>query len=821
MQAAKQTRSIAIGTALLFLWLIAGIAVAQDVLISEISWSGSSEDSTHEWIELRSLFAQEIDLAGWRLVSEDGYPNILLSGTIPPFGYYLLERATDDAIPCLSADLVYSGALRDGGETLCLYDADHQLIDIANPGGGGWPAGTDALDVTPFLSMERVLPGLAALSNPWDSYRQDLDISEPPCSMIFGTPGRENSVENAQPIATFTITPNPARPGEQVLLDAGASVDPSGEIHLYEWTVDGETICGEQTASAVFEEEGDYAITLTITDWKRTTESMTSIINVAWNCDPIADFSVGSSDGNRAFVSRDDLWFIDESTDFDGKIVSWRWNFGDGVFAEEQQVRHAYAESGTYAVTLDVADDRGSAAQTTQSLTIGNLLPVAAFAVPSCPVTEGDSALFDASSSFDLDGMTLVYRWDFDSDGEIDLIQTGSAIAEHRFAGGDYLITLQVEDDCGGLSLPASAELVVNRPPVPNFAVSCPVPTQCQEITLDATFSTDPDGILESWAWSFGNGGRASGPQVTTMYEAAGAYTIGLTVVDDTGASRTITQDIVVSDLPPEAVVVVSDAKLPTGSAFAFNACESIDPCGGQIRLYEWDLDGDGTFEVSGTSCTAQQSFRDDGRRSISLRVVDEAGNSNTTSTAVTVTNRAPQCGFTFAPEAPNDAEDALFVAEATDPDGEVASISWSFGDGTSATGESVTHGFPDNGIYTVMLFVSDDDGSVASCSQEVAVSNAPPVSLFEISPPSVGVGDRTTFNSLAYDPSPTGEIVHLAWDFGDGAVTSGRPSDSSTTNISSPSHTYDHSGTFVVSLAAIDDHGALSIASQIVTILP
>jgi len=824
MQTAKRARlvnaGIAIGAMVCLLWIVAVLGFAQDVLISEIAWSGSVESGMYEWIELRSLSGYKIDLSGWQLVSDDGYPDIALSGTIPPFGYFLLERATDESVPCLEADQIYSGALRDSGETLRLINADNELVDVANPGGKSWPAGTDAFAGTPFSSMERVLPGLATVSAPWQSYRRDLDIPAPPCSAILGTPGRENSVENALPIATFTISPNPVHPGEEVLLDAQASVDPSGEIQMYAWIIDGETVSNEQTASVAFEEEGEFAITLTITDWKGSSESATNTLNVAWNSSPEADFSVGSTEENRAFVSRDTLQFADESTDYDGKIVSWAWDFGDGSHAYEQHTSHAYAESGVYVVTLEVVDDRGDSTQVTQSLTIQNLLPVAAFDIPSCTVNDGEIAILDASSSFDLDGTVHVYRWDFESDGILDLIQTGSATVEHPFAGGDHLITLQVLDDQGGLSLPVTGELTVNHPPVPSFAVSCPAPTQCQAITLDGTFSTDLDGTIQSWMWKLGDGTTAHGSQVATTYTVPGPIMIELTVVDDAGASRAIGQQVVISDLPPLASIAVAQAELPTGSSFSFDASVSTDPCDGQITLYEWDLDGDGTYEVSGTSCTASRAYDSNGSRNVSLRVTDSAGNTATATATVTVTNRAPGCRFASWPQAPDDTEQVTFTANATDPDGVIASVSWSFGDGTSAAGESVAHTFPDDGTYTVTMTVLDDDQGMTSCSQAVEIGNAAPVAAFEMSHASARVGGAISFNSLAYDPSPTGEIVHLAWDFGDGEVAFGQPSDSSSTNILSPSHAYDHSGSFVVSLAVIDEHGALSIATQVVTIL-
>lgn len=66
--------------------------------------------------------------------------------------------------------------------------------------------------------------------------------------------------------------------------------------------------------------------------------------------------------------------FTDASTDPDGRIVRWLWDFGDGETLEvqtaSQRVSHSYSAPGSYAVTLTVTDDRGGEASLTKSLTV-------------------------------------------------------------------------------------------------------------------------------------------------------------------------------------------------------------------------------------------------------------------------------------------------------------------------------------------------------------------------------------------------------------------------------------------------------------------
>ena len=72
-------------------------------------------------------------------------------------------------------------------------------------------------------------------------------------------------------------------------------------------------------------------------------------------------------------------------------------------------------------------------------------------------------------------------------------------------------------------------------------------------MTFDGSGSTDPDGTVSSWAWSFGDGTSGTGPATTHLYSTPGTYTASLTVTDDRGASGTTTRSIVVNPLalPP------------------------------------------------------------------------------------------------------------------------------------------------------------------------------------------------------------------------------------------------------------------------------
>ncbi len=162
-----------------------------DVVINEVAWSGTACSAYDEWIELYNNTASPIDLNGWTLQATDGTPEITLQGTIPAHGFYLLERQDDDTVGEIPADLVYSGALHNDGESLQLLAPGAVLVDSANGDGGAWPGGV----LSPRHSMERIDPAATGSDANWGTNdgltRNGLDCNGQP---LNGTPRAPNSI---------------------------------------------------------------------------------------------------------------------------------------------------------------------------------------------------------------------------------------------------------------------------------------------------------------------------------------------------------------------------------------------------------------------------------------------------------------------------------------------------------------------------------------------------------------------------------------------------------------------------------------------------
>jgi CSLREA domain-containing protein len=132
------------------------------------------------------------------------------------------------------------------------------------------------------------------------------------------------------------------------------------------------------------------------------------------------------------------------SSDVDGHVVGYAWDFGDTHTSTGETTAHGFAAPGTYTVTLTVTDDGGATGTTSTGVMVVDLPPTAAF-TGSCT---GTSCSFDASTSTDPDNSIASYSWDF---GDTHT-GSGETVNYAYAAGGNYTVTLTVDDGEGGTS---------------------------------------------------------------------------------------------------------------------------------------------------------------------------------------------------------------------------------------------------------------------------------------------------------------------------------------------------------------------------------
>ncbi|NIN65976.1 MAG: PKD domain-containing protein [Anaerolineae bacterium] len=242
--------------------------------------------------------------------------------------------------------------------------------------------------------------------------------------------------------------------------------------------------------------------------------------------------------------------FTDLSTDPDGPedIVSWSWEFGDGGTSVAQHPTHTYADDDVYTVNLTVTDSAGNSDKASASITVLDVDPVADFTWSPPTPLEGEVVTFsDQSVSYD---SIVSWAWDLDGDGLVD--STAVSPTWTYAAAGDYAVTLTVSEADGDVdSQSHTVEVTSLAPPVASFTFQPAEPIVGETVTFDASGSYDPDGRIVSYSWDFGDGTTGSGVTAAHSYEAAGTYSVTLTVTDNDGLSGLVSEDVIVSPPPP------------------------------------------------------------------------------------------------------------------------------------------------------------------------------------------------------------------------------------------------------------------------------
>lgn len=442
---------------------------------------------------------------------------------------------------------------------------------------------------------------------------------------------------NTAPTAGFSYSPTNPPVGAWVEFDGSGSIDSDGTIASYAWSFgDGSTDSGASVWHR-FNAPGTYVVILTVTDNDGASDTMTQAVQIgSSNQAPVAAFSWTPI---NPMVNEWVRLNATASADVDGTIASYAWNLGDGSTGTGSQVWHRFAASGTYVATLTVADDDGATDSISLAIQVGpsNQSPVANFMFTPPYPQINEWVKFDASTSSDPDGSIANHAWDF-GDGSTD---TGSVVW-HRFTSATmYMVTLTVTDNDGATN--ASTQMVqvggsVNAAPTASFSYLPASPAIGEWIRFDGGGSTDSDGSITSYQWSFGDGtAPVSGSVVYHQFAGAGTYIVSLTVTDNDGASDTSSQSVGVGTVQqaPVALFTFSPAVAVVGEPVSFNASTSYDP-DGVVVSYRWDLDGNGVDDAF--TPTINATYHTPGIAMVRLTVIDNDGLSSTSAQSVFIT---------------------------------------------------------------------------------------------------------------------------------------------------------------------------------------
>lgn len=493
---------------------------------------------------------------------------------------------------------------------------------------------------------------------------------------------------NQLPTAAFTATVDQLK----VSVDAAASVDADGTIQSYAWNWgDGANTTGS-TSSHTYDSPGAKTITLTVTDDRGGSAVLVRTVDAVAppvpNAPPTAALSATvGSDGRTVSVDGS------ASTDNDGTISTYAWDWGDGTPAGSGvQSSHTFLSDGSYTITLSVVDDDGAAGSATKVVTV------------AAPAAEE----IIAKDAFE---RTLTAGWGSADTGGAWTVSGGSAA--FSVGGGQGTVTLSPGGTrearlsaVSSVSSVVDAEVSTDTASVGGTASATVIGRLVGSNAYSARVRFEPNGVVRLYLM------RDESLLGGATYAMPGTYVVG----------QPIKVRLSVRGTGPTTL----GAKIwPSGSAepsaWQTQATDStpVLQSAGAVSL---------KTAISSVSTVATTKVRFDNVKVITGNTpappaVEPAAPPAAPPVQPTP-NVAPTAAFTAATTGLSVAVDA---AGSVDSDGTISSYAWTFGDGATASGATAAHPYASAGTYTVGLTVTDDRGATATVTHDVVVQDPPP----------------------------------------------------------------------------------------------
>ena len=442
------------------------------------------------------------------------------------------------------------------------------------------------------------------------------------------------------------------------------------------------------------------------------------------------------------------------------------------------------------------------------------------------PIAVDDSATLNQRETATID----VLANDSDSDGTIvpaslqiqNQPSNGSAILlpdgrvsylpASGFAGSDSF-TYIVQDNDEQSSNLATVDITVNNvaPTIDDIQLPDTI-IEGTEISLEAigeagtaVIASDPGSDELTYTWEISDRLSVTSNQSTVdqTFVDNGIYNATLTVTDPYGGTDSQTFDITVDNAAP-TVDTGEDRTINEGETITLSGTYS-DLGVNDTHTTRWEFD-DGTI-IEGQ--TAQRTYSEPGTYTATFTVIDNDDASSSQTINITVNNTAPTIDSLTGDSNISEGDTATFNASATDPGNGELSYIWDFGDGSSqlivdATGNeeqaTVTHEYTDNGNYTIILTVEDENGASSTQTLDITVNNIAPAIASIAGATNINEGETVTYTASVSDPGD--DELTYNW------TVNGEP----ISNESDPEtidYTFTNNGNYNLNLTVTDDDGA------------
>ena len=549
---------------------------------------------------------------------------------------------------------------------------------------------------------------------------------------------------------------------------------------------------------------------------------------------PLVLNAAGSSDPDQGAASLTFEWDLnyDGSTfDVDATGVAPSVTFADNFAARTVAVR--------------VTDSDGANEVATTTLTVNNVAPTLTISGNSS-VNEGSTYTLNLAAS-DPGAADTISKWTINWGDGISMEDVSGSAAfnlNHTYAdNGNYIITVQVTDDDGGVGTDQVMVTVNNVPPTASAGADQTV-SEGDLVSLDGSFSDPGSADTHTFLWqvSASNGqviANGTGEDFSFTPNDNGTYTIDYTVTDDDGGDGTDQVMVTVNNVPPTVSgLALSDTIIDEGGSTSLSGTIS-DPGTADTFSVEIDWNGDGSVDETHTGVAPgafsyAHTYLDDNPTAtpidtytVGVTVTDDDGGTAKIPKvpAFKVNNVAPTVNA--------GADDTIDEGSAfsgsgsfSDPGADTWTATVDYGDGSGVQGLALNadktfnlnHIYADNGNYTVTVQVTDDDTGIGTDTLAVAVNNVAPANVnFDnvtfgtlIAAPTVGgVRGQTLLFTGAFTDAGTLDAHSATVDWGDGMGTQALLLlQGAGTGTISGNHIYVASGAFTIAVSVTDDDG-------------
>ena len=533
---------------------------------------------------------------------------------------------------------------------------------------------------------------------------------------------------------------------------------------------------GAGGVSHTYTSTGNFDVTLTITDSKGCTNTITKkdFVHIQAPVAAIGGVPAGLCLG-RAFTP------FSTSVTFD-PVTSYTWDFGDGSpVVTGANPSHTYSAIGNYNVKLTITTAGGCTATVTEAGAVQvGLPPTVNFTVNNPTVCRSGFAGFTNLST--PAGSKAV--WDF-GDGTSSTLFTPTP---HKFNDTGYFSVKLTITSNGCADSLTKVDIVRVSPPLANFGYTVDCITKTNVSFIDSTINNPAVYGPLTYAWDFGNPlhNTSTAAAPTFNYPSLGTYNAML-IVNNSICADTVIKKVQLVNETANFTINKTPASFCRNEKVIFSS--SNPPA--NIKKFVWIVDG-----TAATADTAalDTSFAVTGNHTVQLSVTDING-CVSTSTAKQFIITGPTALF-GAVNNGGCKKNAVVFTDSSASTGTITKWTFDFGDGTvkSFTAPPFTHLYADTGYYSVKLTVNDNIG----CQDTFRLAN-----LVQVTKPELSFSASNTVfcpnAPLQFIDSSFGNGLHYTWSFGDG----------STDTVPNPVHTYAGSdSSYTVKLLITDSAG-------------